>query len=363
MCFISTSLTARLKACLFLTLRGNGANGKSYLMELVRGLLGGVFENGYGYKMPIQFLTENDRTSNQATPALMPLEYARMTYFSESDKSEKLRVAKKKMLTSQEPLNGRANYGNTKNFMHASNFILTTNYALIIDTTDHGTWRRERYYTMKMKFCKEPNPEHKYERKADPSFAGKKARDPDFLSGFLSILTVYFGIVEMQYGGDIELVPCPTIFDETEKFRNSQDVMNRFITERAVYTVDVDNEIPLSDIVDEYCRWYDNTIKQQTHDRYDISLMFQNSRIGKKIKKGAARALVVKGCRILGAGEEKLDAEKYIVNADEESKRSENGECIFTKYDPKESYEQVVQKVYGHYLKLLEKNNVQYWNN
>ena len=73
MFMFSTSLTRRLKACIFLTLRGAGANGKSFLMELIRNMLGSVENGGYGYKMPIQYLTERERSSNQATPVIMPL--------------------------------------------------------------------------------------------------------------------------------------------------------------------------------------------------------------------------------------------------------------------------------------------------
>lgn len=356
MFFLSTSLTGRLKACLFLTLRGNGANGKSYLMELVRNLLGGVMDGGYGCKLPIQYLIEREPMSNNASPVLVPLTWARLTYFSESDKSEQLRVSKKKLLTSHEPISVRQLYGKQQNILHKSNFILETNYALTIDTTDHGTWRRERYYTMKIKFCKDPNPEHTYERQDDPTFSTKKARDPEFLSGMLSILTMYFSILDMKYKGDINEVPCPTITRETEIFRNSQDIINRYITERIVITGDEDYEMSFTDLVDNYCRWYDSNVKERRHDRLDISLMFKNSKLSDNIVKKINGSLCVKGHRALGPEEDKADDERHmnehLENVDDSNKENkEHG------VNP----DNALQDMHTEYLRLIAEHNIEYW--
>lgn len=356
--FLSTSLTGRLKACLFLTLRGNGANGKSYLMELVRNLLGGVNDMGYGCKLPIQYLIEREPMSNNASPVLMPLKWARMTYFSESDKSEQLRVSKKKKLTSHEPINVRPLYGKQENIVHKSNFILETNYALTIDTNDHGTWRRERYYTMKTKFCKNPKPEHKYEKKDDPTFSVKKTRDPLFLSGMLSILAMYFSILDMEYDGDINNVPCPTIVKETELFRNSQDVINRFITERVVITPDGEHEMSFNDLVDTYCRWYDTNIKEKRHDKLDISLMFKNSKLGKHVIVKINGACCIKGHRVLGPEEEKTENERYMLQPPNIQKNTDIDE---EKCEEELDSTSTLKQMYSKYMKLIEKNNIKYW--
>jgi phage/plasmid-associated DNA primase len=356
MFFMATSLTARIKACYLLTLRGGGANGKSFLMELIRNLMGSVDDNGYGYKMPIQFLIERERASNNATPVLMPLQWARMTYFSESDKSEQLRVAKMKLLTSQEPVNGRANYGDTVTFTPRSNYIFTTNYHLTIDSTDHGTWRRQRYYTAKIRFCNNPNPENRYERKADPAFTEKKTRDPVFLSGFLSILTMYFGVMEMEYNGDIRKIPCPTIEKETEIFRNSQDTINRFITERVVITADPERETRFAELVDMYCRWYTSNIKERRHDRLDISLMFKNSRLCNNVIKCGNGSLALKGRRVLGPEEEKDDDEQFVVQINQPGANNiDGGDANNENVDDSGV---ALNKMHERYLKLLKKHNI-----
>ena len=361
MFFLSTSLTGRLKACLFLTLRGNGANGKSYLMELIRNLLGGVNDMGYGCKLPIQYLIEREPMSNNASPVLVPLTWARLTYFSESDKSEQLRVSKKKKLTSHEPINVRPLYGKQQNIMHKSNFVLETNYALSIDTTDHGTWRRERYYTMKIKFCKDPNPAHKNEKQDDPTFSTEKARDPEFLSGILSILAMYFSILDMKYKGDINSVPCPTITKETEVFRNSQDIINRFITERVVVTYDNDCEIPFTDLVDNYCRWYDANVKERRHDRLDIDLMFRNSRLGDSIIKKVNGSRYLKGHRVLDAEEEKADDEQYMNNHLTGATEKQEEKYDDSKKIQYESPNQILHKTFDEYTQLIKEHDIDYW--
>jgi phage/plasmid-associated DNA primase len=287
-------------------------------MELFRNMLGGVNDMGYGCKLPIQYLIEREPMSNNASPVLEPLIYARLTYFSESDKSEQLRVSKKKKLTSHEPINVRPLYGKQQNIMHKSNFVLQTNYALSIDSTDHGTWRRERYYTMKIKFCTNPDPKNKYEKKKDPTFTDEKTRDPEYLSGILSILTMYLGILDMKYGGVLDRVPCPTITRETETFRNSQDVINRFITERIVITADAEHELSFTDLVDSYCQWYDHAVRERRHDRLDISLMFKNSRLSGSVFKKVNGAYCVRSHRVLGPEEEKEEDERFILQREQE---------------------------------------------
>ena len=73
MFFLSTSLTGRMKAALFYTLRGNGANGKSYLMEMARNVLGSVNDRGYASKLPVTWLIEREKDSNAASPVLLSL--------------------------------------------------------------------------------------------------------------------------------------------------------------------------------------------------------------------------------------------------------------------------------------------------
>lgn len=361
MFFSSTSLHAKIKACLFTALKGGGANGKSYFMELLRNLLGGVNENGYGAKLPISYLIEKEPLSNNASPVLEPLMYSRMTYFSESDKSEQLRVSKMKKLTGQEPINVRCLFGKQRNIMHKSNFFLTTNFALGIDTTDHGTWRRFLMYHMKIKLCSRPTPGNRYEKLANPEFANKKCRDPEFLSAFLSILCMYLSILEMKHKGDITKVPCPTIRKETEEFRNSQDVINRFITERIVITEDKNHEMPMSELIDTYCRWYDANIREWSHDRLDIGIMFRNSRLEKYVDKTVNGVYFIRGHRVLGPDEEKDENEQFMIQVELEDKRQHAEDAKGSNPNGNVDSNTVLRKMFNEYQDLIKQHNIEYW--
>ncbi|KAG3082797.1 hypothetical protein PI124_g16684 [Phytophthora idaei] len=85
----------------------HNSNGKSVLMELFRWTLGEM----YTRKMPLNFITDKSCTrASSADPAVMKLKGARMAYYSESDRNEKVNVAKVKEITSGEALSGRQLY-------------------------------------------------------------------------------------------------------------------------------------------------------------------------------------------------------------------------------------------------------------
>ena len=275
-----------------------------------------------------------------------------------------MRVSKLKKIAGQEPICVRCLYGKQRNVVHKSNFILATNFALGIDTTDHGTWRRFMMYVMKIKLCPNPKKGNRYEKLADPSFAEKKCRDPEFLSGFLSILCMYLSVLDMKHKGDITKVPCPTIRKETEEFRNSQDVVNRFITERIVIMEDESHEMPMTELVDTYCRWYDANIREGTHDRLDIGLMFRNSRLTKFVDKTVNGVYFIRGHRVLGPEEIKDENEQFIVRYElgaERKNDDENKEEDDVKPNiPVIDSNTALREMYNEYQYLIIQNNIAY---
>jgi phage/plasmid-associated DNA primase len=311
--FMSTCLNGRVKDAKILMLEGCGSNGKSYMTELLRNTFASVDDMGYTTKMPIQFLSEGERDSNNATPALVSLEYARLVLFSEPEKGTSLRASKLKLLTSQEVIPVRALYGAQRNVTSKGNLIMSTNHRYRTQSNENALWRRICIAVYKMLICNNPDPDNKYEMKVDPSLTKEKTRNPKFLAAFLSILTMYYTVLENDHNGDLCEVESKVIIYETEMYRNSQDVMNRFITGRMVKS-DAKASIAIPEVVDAYCRWYNATIKESQHDRLDISMMIENSRLGKHITKKSNGQSIIHGFRILGPEEEKGENEEYIVD-------------------------------------------------
>ncbi len=133
---------------------------------------------------------------------------------------------------------------------------------------------------------------------------------PECQIAFLSILVYFYERLQKEYNGEVKKVPSPTIDKETEIYRNSQDTINRFISEMVVVCPENDHAdvlgeyppvYPLSNVADLYIIWYDSNInKLKRHVATEIIKEFENSSLRKKFHREANQTLVLQGCRILG---------------------------------------------------------------
>lgn len=212
----------------------HNSNGKTVLMELFKRTLGEC----YVRKMPLSFITEQKRTSSSsADPSIMELKNARLVYYSESDRNEKVNVAKVKEITGGETLSGRQLWKTQENFSANCNHIVTTNHRFVIETTEHAVWRRFMSYKFKICFKVEPNSKDPLERPRDPELINKIKNDKRYQEAFLSILIHYRSKLYAQYGGQILRVPHPTIIDETERYRQEEDIYQRYIMNKVYVAV------------------------------------------------------------------------------------------------------------------------------
>ena len=210
----------------------HNSNGKTVLMELFRRTLGEL----YARKMPLSFITDQSRTrSSAADPAVMELKDARLVYYSESDRNEKVNVAKVKEITGGETLSGRQLYKEQENFRANCNHIVTTNHRFVIETTEHAVWRRFISYKFKICFKHVCDPKNPLERPRDPDLINMIMNDKRYQEAFLSILVHYRSMLYAKYDGQILKVPHPTIVKETEEYRQSEDIFQRYIMQRVYY--------------------------------------------------------------------------------------------------------------------------------
>lgn len=274
--YFSTSLDWYPKESLFFIIHGGGSNGKSVLLELFRLTLG-----MYARKMPLSFITDQGRTrSSSADPAIMELKNARLVYYSESDRNEKVNVAKVKEVTGGEAISGRQLYKEQENFRVNCNHIVTTNHRFVIETTEHAVWRRFISYKFKICFKHEIDPSKSNERLRDPDLINKIMKDTRYHSAFLSILIHYRSVLYSQYDGQILKVPHPTIIRETEEYRQSEDIFQRYIMQRVYYYKGVRQSM------DDFANHFRNYYRIENADVYrgktaDLFYIFRNSCIGK----------------------------------------------------------------------------------
>lgn len=276
--YLASCLDGRPKESLIFILTGSGCNGKSFIVELITSVLG----SHYGKKMPMSFLVNQDRgKSSGADPCLMDLEFARLAYYSETNKNEVLNTAKLKEITGQETLSGRNLFESQRNFRPTCHHLVTTNHGFSIKTTEHGTWRRILTYEFKIKFTLTPDPDNKNEKLIDPKVGRDYAFDNNIKKALLSILVEYYTRLMNNYNGCILNVPKPTIDKETAIYRNKEDVLNRFIDEKIVISKPK-TETRINAICDVYRNWHTTSLGNKVDCSNDeLTANFQSSKISK----------------------------------------------------------------------------------
>lgn len=304
MYYLASCLDGKPKDSMIFIITGNGSNGKSFLAELVKSVLG-----NYGKKMPLSFLTDSRSKAASADPSLMELKTARLAYYSESNKHEVLNTAKLKEITSQETLSGRGLFEEQSQFRPVCHHMVTTNYHFAIKTTDHGIWRRIVTYEFKILFTPNPNPDNKYEKKENTKFAQEFTYNDEIKKSFLSILVEYYKDLYTNHGGSLKNIMKPTIDKESNNYRNKEDIINRFIDDVCIYSPG--NKTCLSELIDKYESWYEfNVDKNGTPIKSEIEKQLENSKLTKYIEKTLS-SRILKDIRIL---EDSLDEDILSSN-------------------------------------------------
>jgi P4 family phage/plasmid primase-like protien len=308
MYYLASCLDGKPKDSMILIITGSGSNGKSFLAELIKSVLG-----SYGKKMPLSFLTDSRSKASAADPSLMDLKVARLAYYSESNKQEVLNTAKLKEITSQETLSGRGLYEKQSQFRPVCHHMVTTNYHFSIKTTDHGIWRRVVTYEFKMLFTQNPDPNNKYERKENPKFAQEFTYNPEIKKAFLSILVEYYKDLYRNHGGSLKNIMKPTIDKETIEYRNKEDILNRFIDDVCIYSPN--NKTCMSELIDKYENWYEyNVDKSSTPIKSEINKQLLNSKLIKYVEKTHTN-IIFKNIRIVDDlfDSDKLEENEYFI--------------------------------------------------
>jgi len=301
-------LSRDTKEGLLLLFEGGGQNGKTSLLRWISKALG-----PYADKFNIQLLSCDREEADRPNSAMMKFKYINWAYAEESVKAQSLNVARMKELVNAGEVSSRDLNAKQETFTMKCNFVVASQYSFIVNTTDHGTWRRLRHYTSKVKFCANPDPNNKYEKKDNQDFNLKYSADPEFLSSMLSILTHYYERLQNEYNGLLKNVPCPTLDVETEIFRTSQDSIHRWICECVVISPNNSLEYSLDDITKSYTTWYRIRVEKKDITTNTLHKDIRSSAISKYLRPAPNNSTRLKGCRISETTIMTLqDGEEYI---------------------------------------------------
>jgi putative DNA primase/helicase len=195
--------------CLFVML-GNGANGKTTFLRILRSLVG-----DYAQQTPMDTLmiTKAAGVSND----LARLDGTRFVSAVEAEQGKKLAETKIKQMTGGDPIAARYLYGEFFEFVPMFKLWLATNELPRIDGTDEGTWRRIRVIPFEVTIP----PEERDGRLGDKL----EAELPGILNWALE------GCLEWQRDG---LKPPQKVMAATKAYRSDMDLLAQFLEDACV---------------------------------------------------------------------------------------------------------------------------------
>jgi putative DNA primase/helicase len=220
---------------------GEGANGKSTIMDTLSAVLGGdvCFNTQADSLMDIR---QND--GDGARPFVVSLRNKRLIWASESKEGQKLNAGLVKQLTGDGFITARALFGNPVTFKQTHKIIMLTNHCpRIPDSDDYAMWRRVQRVPFNVRFV------------GDPKAANERKQDKDLLaklrgeySGILAWLVR--GCLDWQQEG---LNPPSVVIESTERYREDEDLTGQFCDERL--TIGEGFEAPAGELYKAYCQW------------------------------------------------------------------------------------------------------------
>jgi P4 family phage/plasmid primase-like protien len=225
---LATNIMGGNTAQKFHILTGSGSNGKSMIMNLMSKALG-----DYSCTVPISLFTQKRKSSGSAAPEVARLKGRRFVTMQEPDESIALNTGLMKEITSGEKMYARDLFKSGSEFEVQAKFHLACNEKPKINTTDGGTWRRLVVINFISKFVPVPSSANEFPLDESIQFL---VNSPEWATAFLS----YMVHVLKEGRGHRKLVAPKKVMEYTSDYRNENDALAKFISEKIVPIEDDD---------------------------------------------------------------------------------------------------------------------------
>jgi putative DNA primase/helicase len=207
---------------------GNGANGKSVMVDIIARIL-----SGYAASLRIESITgTNRRGGAEATPDLIPLLGARMVRTSEPGQNTPLQEGLIKMMTGGEPIPVRANYGDQIDLDPLFKLTMSTNHKPDVRGGDDGIWRRLLLVLFGVQIPKAEQDE----RLGEKLWLERAGILNWLVEGALDYL-------------EVGLAPPAEITSATDEYREESDPLGSFLLHACVITGDHGDSILTADLM------------------------------------------------------------------------------------------------------------------
>lgn len=206
----------------FHILTGSGSNGKSMIMNLMAKVLG-----DYACTVPISLFTQKRKSSGSAAPEVARLRGRRFVTMQEPDEAIALNTGLMKEISSGEKMYARDLFESGSEFEVLAKFHLACNEKPKVNTVDGGTWRRLVVINFLSKFVVNPTAPNEFPLDESIQFS---VNSVEWATPFLS----YLVHVLKEGQGLRKLVTPPEVLEYTSDYRNENDAIAKFITEKIV---------------------------------------------------------------------------------------------------------------------------------
>jgi P4 family phage/plasmid primase-like protien len=245
----------------FLMFIGDGANGKSQLLNLMKIAMG-----EFGEKVEVTLLTRKRNNANEANTEKIKLKNKRYAFLSEPEDSEKINISLLKELTGSEEIVARGLYEGSSTFVMETKLFLACNELPEIKGEDSALWRRIRVIDFPSRFVDDPKESNEF--KIDRTLPSRMREDITWRQTFMNILLDY-------YYKDISEPAVVQV--STNRYRQGNDIVLEFVTENC--RIDIGNKdyrIDAASLWEVFRKW---TIQEES------SVHFTNKQFKERIDK------------------------------------------------------------------------------
>jgi P4 family phage/plasmid primase-like protien len=169
----------------FLIFIGNGANGKSQLLNLMKITMG-----EFGEKMESTLLTRKRSNPNETSTEKLKLLNKRFAFLSEPEDGEKFNIGLLKELTGSEEIVARGLYSAPVSFIMEVKLFLACNELPEVKGEDTAIWRRISVIDFPSKFVHNPTEDNEYP--LDATIPLLMREDITWRETFMNILIEYY---------------------------------------------------------------------------------------------------------------------------------------------------------------------------
>jgi P4 family phage/plasmid primase-like protien len=206
---------------------GSGSNGKSILTDLMTQTLG-----EYKGTVPITLVTEKRNNIGGTSPEVIQLKGIRYAVMQEPSKDAVINEGVMKELTGGDPIQARALYCDSEIFEPQFSLVVCTNSLFEIKSNDDGTWRRLKKVDFLAKFISEGETHTDDTKFVFPKDKSLKDKLPIWAPIFAAML------VKRAFETEGVVIDCPEVLEASNKYRQGQDVISGFITEKVKKVID-----------------------------------------------------------------------------------------------------------------------------